>query len=223
MKTAIKYLIVLTLAFGLSACASCNKNKKESLKDQCAKLALEEAQAQTAADEAKKTEDQVKTEELAKIEADKKAAPKPLEAVHTVKRGENLEKIAKLPEVYGNAGLWTVIFEANKKLLYHPSKIYPGQKLRIPRDAEEIAQLKKLARTDQVLKAAPKPVAVPKPVPVVKTEVLTPITGEPMKAVESAPLAPVVTETSSLEAKTEAPAGTALSTDASDDEPVELS
>lgn len=49
---------------------------------------------------------------------------------HDVVRGDNLSAIAK--EYYGNANKYPVIFEANKPMLSHPDKIYPGQKLRIP-------------------------------------------------------------------------------------------
>lgn len=49
---------------------------------------------------------------------------------HTVESGDTLGKIAK--EYYGNAMKYPVIFEANKPMLSHPDKIYPGQVLRIP-------------------------------------------------------------------------------------------
>ena len=49
---------------------------------------------------------------------------------YTVVSGDTLGKIAK--EMYGNAGKYTVIFEANKPMLSDPNKIYPGQVLRIP-------------------------------------------------------------------------------------------
>ena len=49
---------------------------------------------------------------------------------HTVVRGDTLGKIAKT--YYGNAMKYPVIFEANKPMLEHPDKIYPGQVLRIP-------------------------------------------------------------------------------------------
>jgi nucleoid-associated protein YgaU len=52
---------------------------------------------------------------------------------HTVVSGDNLSKIAK--EVYGNANKYPVIFEANKPMLSHPDKIYPGQVLRCPPSA----------------------------------------------------------------------------------------
>ncbi len=49
---------------------------------------------------------------------------------HTVESGDTLGKIAKT--YYGNAMKYPVIFEANKPMLSHPDKIYPGQVLRIP-------------------------------------------------------------------------------------------
>ena len=53
---------------------------------------------------------------------------------YTVKSGDTLSKIAK--EQTGHANDYMKIFEANKPLLKDPNDIYPGQKLRIPTDAE---------------------------------------------------------------------------------------
>jgi LysM repeat protein len=49
---------------------------------------------------------------------------------HEVKSGDTLSKISK--EVYGDPMKYNIIFEANKPMLSHPDKIYPGQMLRIP-------------------------------------------------------------------------------------------
>ena len=49
---------------------------------------------------------------------------------YTVEKGDSLSKIAK--EFYGNANEYMRIFDANKPMLTHPDKIYPGQNLRIP-------------------------------------------------------------------------------------------
>ncbi len=49
---------------------------------------------------------------------------------YAVVKGDTLSKIAK--EFYGDANEYQKIFEANKPMLTHPDKIYPGQKLRIP-------------------------------------------------------------------------------------------
>ena len=56
--------------------------------------------------------------------------PAPEAQWHTVVSGDNLSKIAK--QFYGDANKYPVIFEANKPMLTHPDKIYPGQMLRIP-------------------------------------------------------------------------------------------
>lgn len=49
---------------------------------------------------------------------------------HTVEKGDTLSAIAK--KTLGNANRYMEIFEANKPMLTHPDKIYPGQVLRIP-------------------------------------------------------------------------------------------
>ncbi|CAB5608292.1 MULTISPECIES: peptidoglycan-binding protein LysM [Pseudomonas] len=48
----------------------------------------------------------------------------------TVEKGDTLSAIAK--KVYGDPNKYQKIFEANKPMLKHPDKIYPGQVLRIP-------------------------------------------------------------------------------------------
>jgi nucleoid-associated protein YgaU len=58
------------------------------------------------------------------------AAPADEAKYYTVVKGDTLSKIAK--EFYGNANAYPKIFEANKPMLSHPDKIYPGQTLRIP-------------------------------------------------------------------------------------------
>jgi len=56
--------------------------------------------------------------------------PEPEARFYTVVKGDTLSKIAK--EQYADANRYQVIFEANKPMLTHPDKIYPGQVLRIP-------------------------------------------------------------------------------------------
>jgi nucleoid-associated protein YgaU len=56
--------------------------------------------------------------------------PQPESQWHTVVSGDNLSKIAK--KFYGDPNKYPAIFEANKPMLKHPDKIYPGQLLRIP-------------------------------------------------------------------------------------------
>ncbi len=54
----------------------------------------------------------------------------PAKMFHVVKPGESLSAISK--QVYGDPMQYNVIFEANKPMLEHPDKIYPGQVLVIP-------------------------------------------------------------------------------------------
>ena len=49
---------------------------------------------------------------------------------YTVVAGDNLSRIAKLH--YDNPNKYMLIYEANRPMLSHPDKIYPGQMLRIP-------------------------------------------------------------------------------------------
>lgn len=58
------------------------------------------------------------------------ASAQPPAQYYTVVKGDTLSKIAK--QFYGDANAYNAIFEANKPMLKHPDKIYPGQNLRIP-------------------------------------------------------------------------------------------
>jgi len=58
------------------------------------------------------------------------ATPAPQAKFYTVQSGDTLSKVAN--EFYGDANKYHTIFEANKPMLSHPDKIYPGQVLRIP-------------------------------------------------------------------------------------------
>lgn len=58
------------------------------------------------------------------------ATPEPESKLYTVVKGDNLSKISKA--FYGTPNKYPQIFEANKPMLSHPDKIYPGQVLRIP-------------------------------------------------------------------------------------------
>ena len=69
-------------------------------------------------------------EGISKIETQVKAPDAKQSSFHTVAKGDSLWKIAA--EHYGNGSKYPAIFEANKPMLSHPDKIYPGQVLRIP-------------------------------------------------------------------------------------------
>ena len=63
------------------------------------------------------------------VEAEDAAEP----VFYTVKKGDTLSEIAQA--TLGKASKYQAIFEANKPMLTHPDRIYPGQVLRIPQDA----------------------------------------------------------------------------------------
>lgn len=54
-----------------------------------------------------------------------------------VSKGDTLWGIAR--EALGNGNRYMEIFDANKPMLAHPDKIYPGQVLRIPQDGSASA------------------------------------------------------------------------------------
>ncbi len=56
----------------------------------------------------------------------------PASKMVTVQKGDTLWKIAEAAYGKGKGGEYNRIFEANKPMLTHPDKIYPGQVLRVP-------------------------------------------------------------------------------------------
>jgi len=60
------------------------------------------------------------------------ASPTPESEMYEVVSGDTLSKISK--QFYDTPNKYPQIFEANKPMLSHPDKIYPGQVLRIPAD-----------------------------------------------------------------------------------------
>lgn len=61
------------------------------------------------------------------------APPEPEVEFYTVESGDSLSLIAK--QFYGDAMKYTVLFEENREVIEDPNKIYPGQKIRIPKIA----------------------------------------------------------------------------------------
>lgn len=53
---------------------------------------------------------------------------------YEIQKGDSLWKIAK--EFYGDGNKHTAIFEANREVIKDPDLIFPGQKIRIPAEAE---------------------------------------------------------------------------------------
>ena len=68
-----------------------------------------------------------------KVDAPREEAPPPEEQAefYEIVSGDTLSGIAK--RYYGDASAYTRIFEANRDIISDPNKIYPGQKIRIPK------------------------------------------------------------------------------------------
>ena len=105
--------------------ASAKKHAEEAHEAE-QKEALSEAQSLKDKAEALKRE-----AEAMERQAEQMQAAAGAETVYVVKPGDTLSGIAKA--VYGKAGRWREIYEANKDIIKSPNLIRPGWKLRIPR------------------------------------------------------------------------------------------
>jgi nucleoid-associated protein YgaU len=62
----------------------------------------------------------------------KPAKAEPVSLFYTVKSGDTLWAISEREYGKGKGDKYNVIFDANRPMLTHPDKIYPGQVLRVP-------------------------------------------------------------------------------------------
>ncbi len=53
---------------------------------------------------------------------------------YVIQKGDTLQSIAAKPNVYGKASKWVKLYGANKDVIKNPNRVYPGLKIRIPRD-----------------------------------------------------------------------------------------
>ncbi len=73
---------------------------------------------------------------VAKVKADQLASPPQMAKVefYIIQKGDTLSAIAK--RFYKDANAYPRLFEANREVIKDPDLIFPGQKIRIPLDAD---------------------------------------------------------------------------------------
>ena len=111
--------------------AEAEAKKAEEAQEKAEAKKEKEAEALKREAEAMKREAEKLEAEAESIEAAAKEGEKEAEEIYVVKKGDTLSGIAL--EVYGNAGRWREIFEANRDRIKKANLIRPGWKLRIPR------------------------------------------------------------------------------------------
>lgn len=124
------------------------KNAEEERRQAERQQALEALKNQLAEEKRKvQREAGIKIEKALPVR-EKDREVRTLPQYHTVKRGETLPQIAAQPDVYGEAGLWPLLYRANRDQIRDPKRIWPGQVLRIPRNAskEDLAEARKYAQ-----------------------------------------------------------------------------
>jgi LysM repeat protein len=102
--------------------AAAAAKKKAEAKAKAAELKAKQAEARARREAAAKAREQAEAKAAAEAEA--------AQRTYVVKKGDTLSGIAK--KVYGKAGRWPEIFEANKDIIQNPNLIRPGWELRIP-------------------------------------------------------------------------------------------
>jgi nucleoid-associated protein YgaU len=70
---------------------------------------------------------------IKEVKVDNLTSPEQTEEIeyYTIEKGDTLWKVAS--KFYGKGNLYTQIFEANKEVIKDPNRIFPGQKIRIPK------------------------------------------------------------------------------------------
>lgn len=94
-----------------------------------------EAEARMAEQERVNNEALARARNAAAARARQVPEPPPyMPSVYTVRRGETLPQIAARTEIYDDASLWPIIYRANRDQIRNPRQLWPGQKLKIPRN-----------------------------------------------------------------------------------------
>jgi len=127
-----------SLALGKAEILEARYHQELKRREEVARLEFEmKRQAEAEIELHKKIEqERLAAEAREALQRKKNEEVKPV-ARHTVKRGETLPQIAALQQVYGESSLWPLIYKANRDQISNPSILWPGQVLRIPRNADK--------------------------------------------------------------------------------------
>ena len=68
------------------------------------------------------------------MQAKQEELTEPIFEEYIVQKGDTLQSIAAKPNVYGKSSQWVKLYRANKGILSSPDKIYPGMKIKIPKN-----------------------------------------------------------------------------------------
>jgi len=96
-------------------------------------LRVAEGVARVAQGRAERAEAQVVELKRQVAAASQPASPLASYPRYVVKKGDTLRKIAARPEIYGDAGRWQRIYEANRDIIGRDRKLNMGQVLMIPK------------------------------------------------------------------------------------------
>ncbi len=146
------YRAAVTVAMAKSATASARLSAdlmKVQSEAQAAKQEAERARAETgslqpqvrtaeeaarvAQARAERAEAQVAELKRQVTAASQPASPLASYTRYVVKKGDTLRKVAARPEIYGDAGRWQRIYEANRDIIGRDRKLKMGQVLMIPK------------------------------------------------------------------------------------------
>ena len=143
----IHMFVVVGLVFAFWGCAKQTSESVQVDKKQAAGMSdvkasgdQTSATSSTASTEMTASATQKQTAGRKVKSADKKST---LLSSYVVKKGDSLWWIAQYKDVYNDHFLWPLIYDANKGLFKDPNKIYPGQKLMIPRDGFKMEDIRK--------------------------------------------------------------------------------
>ena len=129
--------------------AAAEAEAEQRARDETARLQQEaaDAEARLAEQEQKRLRKDAQERKAARARQSAIESTLVLPVVYTVHRGETLPQIAARTEIYDDAALWPLIYRANRDQIRNPRQLWPGQKLKIPRNfsRDDITEAKRFS------------------------------------------------------------------------------